>query len=60
MQVEEVELLEVSDVALRALLHSVGSYNADAMGEACGSSCGRGANCHSHSEEMEAMLCGAD
>ena len=60
MPVQEVKLQEVSDVALRVLLHSVGSYNADAMGDACGSSCGsscgRGASCGVRSEEMEAML----
>jgi len=60
MPVQEVELQEVSDVALRVLLRQVGRYNADAMGDACGSNCGRGANCHVRSEEMEAMLSGAD
>lgn len=60
MQVEEVELQEVSDVGLRVLLHQVGSYNVDAMGDACGGSCGRGASCNSRSEKMEAMLCCAD
>ncbi len=60
MLVEEVELQEVSDVALRVLLHQVGSYNADALGDACGGSCGRGASCHPRSAEMEAMLSGAD
>jgi hypothetical protein len=64
MLVEDVELQEVSGVALRALLHQVGSYNADAMGDACGSSCGsscgRGASCQTRSKEMEMMLCGAD
>ena len=60
MQVREVELQEVSDVALRGLLHQVGSYNMDAMGDACGGSCGRGASCSPRSEEMEAMLCCAD
>ena len=42
MLVQEVELQEVSDVALRVLLHAVGSYNTDATGDACGGSCGRG------------------
>ncbi len=64
MQVREVELQEVSGLALREMLRGVGSYNADAMGDACGSSCGsscgRGVNCHVRSEEMEALLCGAD
>ena len=60
MLVQEVELQEVSAVALRGLLHEVGSYNTDAMGDACGGSCGRGASCNARSEEMEAMLCGAD
>ncbi len=64
MLVQEVELQEVSAVALREMLRQAGSYNADAMGDACGSSCGsscgRGANCSVRSEEMEAVLTGAD
>lgn len=60
MQVQEVKLQEVSELAMRDMLRQVGSYNTDTMGDACGGSCGRGATCHPRSEEMEAMLCGAD
>lgn len=60
MLAQEVEMQEVSDTALRAMLRQTVGFNADAMGDACGGGCGRGASCSPRSKEMEAMLCGAD
>lgn len=60
MLAQKVEMHEVSNVALREMLNQAGGFNADAMGDACGGGCGRGASCSTRSEEMEAMLCGAD
>ena len=60
MLVQEVEMHEVSEVALREMLKQVGGHNADGLGDACGGGCGRGASCFTRSEEMEAMVCEAD
>lgn len=60
MLVEQVEMHEVSEMALREMVSKAGGYYADAMGDACGGGCGRGASCFTRSKEMEAMLCGAD
>ena len=60
MLVQEVEMREISDVALLDMLKRAGCSNSDAMGDACGGGCGRGASCHTRSEEMEELLCGAD
>jgi hypothetical protein len=60
MSVQEVEMREVPNMVLNEMLKRAGVLNSDAMGDACGGGCGRGANCHTRSEEMEAMVCGAD
>lgn len=60
MLTQKVEMHEVSDMALREMLRQVAGFNPDAMGDACGGGCGRGASCSPRSAEMEAMLCGAD
>jgi hypothetical protein len=60
MSVQEVEMHEILNGVLNEMLQRAGVVNSDAMGDACGGGCGQGANCHTRSEEMEAMLCGAD
>lgn len=58
--VQEVEIQEVSEIKLRKLVRQAGGFNSDSLGDACGGGCGRGANCNVRSEEMNAVLCGAD
>jgi hypothetical protein len=60
MLVQEVEMHEVSNMVLHKMLDQAGNFNADAMGDACGGGCGRGSSCFTRSEEMEALVCGAD
>ncbi|HVJ07057.1 MAG TPA: hypothetical protein VM554_01600 [Acidisarcina sp.] len=60
MLAQEVKMHEVSDMALREMMRHAGGFNPDAMGDACGGGCGRGASCSPRSEEMQAMLSGAD
>lgn len=60
MLLQEVEVQEVPESLLRGKLSRAAGFRADAMGDACGGGCGRGASCSTRSEEMEAMLSGAD
>ncbi len=60
MTQKEVKVIEVEPSALRKLVNGITRRSSDAKGDACGGVYARGAHCSPRSEEMEAMLCGAD